>query len=160
MNKSQIIDQIKLSGYFDIKELVCDHVYQKFGEKSWQFLDQNLLETIFVIRHEIVKSPMYCNNWAVSNRLGRRFSERGLRCNLSYESSNKTMRRELYMSAHCNGNAIDFDVRGMSANSVRNLIISNQNKLPHPIRMEDKVNWVHVDCFNYGNLNKITLFNP
>jgi uncharacterized protein YcbK (DUF882 family) len=70
------------------------------------------------------------------------------------------MRRELYMSAHCNGSAIDFDVQGMSANSVRNLIISNQNKLPHPIRMEDKVNWVHVDCFNYDNLNKIILFNP
>ena len=38
------------SDYFSIKELVCKHVYERYGESAVMFLDDNLFETLNVIR--------------------------------------------------------------------------------------------------------------
>ena len=79
------------------------------------------------------------------------------------------------MSAHNQGEAVDFHVKGMTANEVRLWIVKNQILLPHPIRLEvnfnphglsesairqkiatDKMNWVHLDLRGEGQ--KITFF--
>ena len=60
------------------------------------------------------------------------------------------------MSAHCTANAADFSVEGMTAEEVRNWLVSQ--KLPYPIRLEAGVDWVHLDCNNAGQ--KIYFFNP
>lgn len=158
MTKQAIINLIVDSGYFSIKELVCDHVYNVHHNSSWQFLDKDLLETIYILRTDILKVPMYINNWSYSKRTGTRYAERGLRCNLSTESSKKTKSGKLYMSAHCNGCAIDFDAKGYSAEEVRKIIKENEDKLPYPIRLEKNVNWVHLDLFNYDESIKVKLF--
>ena len=153
MTRQEIIQEIKANNYFSINELVCKHVFNKFGEKAWQFIDTELLHTMLVIRKALNK-PITVNNWAS----GGNFSQRSIRCNLCQIVKDKTNANALYMSSHVNGAGIDFDVKGMTAQEVRNWIIANQVLLPYPIRLEDKVNWVHLDIYDLLNGQKVSLF--
>lgn len=156
--------------YFDLEELICPHVSASFGERAWPFLDNRLLETIYIIRKGI-DAPMYVNNWSY----GGNFSQRGLRCNICDLVKAKTEADKVYMTAHGQGEAVDFHVKGMTANEVRLWIIKNQVLLPYPIRLEvgfnprglteaqirqkiatDTMNWVHLDLRGEGQ--KITYF--
>ena len=139
--------------YFDIEELVCPHVYKRFGGGAWQFFDERLLETMLVIREKLGK-PIYVNNWQIGGNL----SQRGLRCNVCILVKEKTDLEKVYMSAHLQGTGIDFDVKGMSAEEVRRWIEKNQILLPYAVRLEDAVNWVHLDLRNDGTKGKVTRF--
>jgi len=48
MKREEIIKELKK--YFNIKELVCNHIYDRFGEQAWMFLSTQLLHTILVLR--------------------------------------------------------------------------------------------------------------
>lgn len=145
-----LLDKIKK--YFGIKELVCKHIYERHESAAWTFFDPRLLETILFIR-ENIGLPIYVNNWSRGGSL----SQRGLRCNLCQLVKDKTDSDKLYMSAHSQGMGIDFDINGMSAKQVRNWIKEHQEELPHPIRVEEDVNWVHIDVRSDGK-KKLTWF--
>lgn len=145
MDRKDIIKEI--GKYFDIVELVCPHTHRKWGEKSWQFLDTEFLHNLLVVRRDILKSPMYCNNWDK----GGSFRQRGLRCNLCQIPINKTNTGVLYLSAHVMGKAGDFDVDGMTAEEARMKILANKDKMPYPFRLEGNVNWLHIDSFDTGS---------
>lgn len=134
-----------IKDYFDIQELVCPHVYNKFREYAWNFFDPRLLDTLLVIREKIGK-PIYVNNWD----MGGDFSQRGFRCNICALVKEKTALEKLYVTAHNQGMGVDFDVKGMRAEEVRKWITDNQILLPHPIRLEEDVNWVHLDVRSDG----------
>jgi len=51
----------KIRKYFDTQEVVCKHVYDKFGDDAWKFFDPRLLETLLFIR-EGIGEPIYVNN--------------------------------------------------------------------------------------------------
>lgn len=146
-------EQIKK--YFDIKELVCPHVFNNPSLRAlaWDFFDPRLLETLFVIREKLGRA-IYVNNWAVGGSL----SQRGLRCNVCKLVAEKTSLEKPYVSTHLQGTGIDFDVKGMSAKEVRVWLIENQDILPYPIRLEDKVTWVHLDVRNDGKKGKVVMF--
>ena len=144
---------MSIKNYFVIQELVCPHVYDKFGLYAWQFFDPRLLDVLLVIREKINK-PIYVNNWD----MGGNFSQRGLRCNICALVKEKTSLEKLYVTAHGQGMGVDFDVKGMSAEEVRQWIKDNQILLPHPIRIESDVNWVHIDVRSDG-MRMITWFN-
>lgn len=144
---------ITITPYFEVKELVCKHVYNKYGERAIQFLDSRLLETIVAIRKKIDK-PIYVNNWDSNGQL----SQRGLRCNLCSLVRAKSNAQTLYVSAHLQGTAIDFDVKGMTASEVRKWIQDHADVLPYPVRLEDEVTWVHLDLRNDGSKSKVVLF--
>lgn len=139
-----------IRSYFLIKELVCKEVYLKFGEKAWDFLDSRLLDVLFYIRDNIGK-PMTINTW---HRSGT-FTQRGLRCNKCKLVRDKKVP---YISAHVQGKAVDFDVLGMTADQVRRWLKDHANQLPHPIRVEDKVSWVHIDVRSNGAYGKVVFF--
>lgn len=143
----------RIKQYFDIQELVCKHVYTKFGQVAWSFFDERILETLLVIREKLGK-PIYVNNWQVGGNL----TQRGLRCNVCVLVAEKTALEKVYMSTHIQGNGIDFDVQGMSAAEVRGWIIKNQILLPYPVRLEDNVSWVHLDMRTDGEKGKVVLF--
>ena len=146
MSRSQIITALKK--YFKIQELVCPHTYKKYREHSWQYLSTCYLETLLVIREQILAVPMYCNT---SN-----LTQRGLRCNLCQLVNTK---QNLYLSAHILGKAGDFTVRGLTASQSRQKIIQNAHLLPHPIRLENNVTWLHIDTLpQYGITEKVHLF--
>lgn len=145
-----------IKDYFKIQELVCNVVYEKFGERSWKFFDNDLLETLLVIREAIGK-PITINNW----NNGGRFTQRGLRHNLSRLVTSK---KRLYLSPHIFGKGIDFDVKGMSAPEVREWLVDNQEILPYKIRLERKlagkpINWVHLDTLSEPKYPKVYQFD-
>lgn len=142
MNRYDIIRE--LGSYFDIVELVCPHTYNKWKERSWQFLDTEFLHNLLILRRDIIKQPMYCNNW---DKQGQ-FSQRGLRCNICQIVKDK---KDVYLSAHVLGKAGDFDVKSMTAEQARNLILDHQDMLPYPFRLEGKVNWLHFDSLDTRN---------
>ena len=146
MIRDEIIRQ--LHNYFQVRELVCNHTYSKWGERSWQFLDTAYLENLLVIRRDILQVPMTCNH---GNQL-----QRGLRCNVCELVSEK---QTPYLSSHCLGKAGDFTVKGMTAQEARSRIRNNAHLLPHPLRMEGGVSWLHIDVLpQYGIEAKVYEF--
>lgn len=145
MDRQEIIKELKK--YFDIKELVCNHIYDKFKSQSWMFLSTPLLHTLLVLRTDILNMPMVVNT---SN-----LKQRGMRCNMCPIVKGKT---KAYISAHVTGNGIDFSSNQKTAEEIRQIIKSNQSKLPYNIRLEEGVNWVHIDVYDAGFYNKITTF--
>lgn len=152
MGKKDIISE--LSKFFSIKELVCNHTWNAFGDKSWQFLSKDYLHCLLVIRRDILKSPMTCNTW----HNGGPYLQRGLRCNICDIPRKKTLDRLIYNSAHCMGQAGDFIVSGMTAEEARLNILKNKNMLPVNIRLEGGVSWVHFDIFDPGIEDKVYVF--
>ena len=144
---------MNIQKYFKLQELVCPDVYRKYGDRAWSFFDPRLLETLFFLREKIGR-PFVVNNW----KIGGKFSQRGLRCNLCDLNKKATLNDRVYMSAHSQGQGVDFDVKGMQAHEVRKLIIEIQEELPYPIRLENNVSWVHLDVRDAGK--KVYVFNP
>lgn len=143
-----------ITKYFKVQELVCPHVYSRFGDTAIQFFDKGILDTLLFIR-EHIGMPIYINNWM----WGGNKSQRGLRCNVCALVKEKTSLEKPYLSAHLLGRGIDFNVKGMSAEEVRNWLEDMKNGLPCKIRVEDEVSWVHIDTSSYGmGSNKITYF--
>lgn len=141
---------MKIDDYFCIEELVDQEVFNRFGQYAWRFIDDKLIENLLFVRQELDK-PITINNW----KWGGQFTQRGLRHNKSPLVINK---KRPYLSAHMFGKAVDFDVKGMTAQEVRTWIITNSERLPHPTRLENNVSWVHMDVINSGK--KVFLFAP
>jgi hypothetical protein len=139
--------------YFKLYELVCPHVYHKFGETAWNFLDDKAVITMDWIRRTLGKS-ITINNW----KDGGDFDERGLRCIQCSLVKTKCIKGLVYVSPHILGRAYDFDVAGLTAGEVRVWLAYNKDKIPYPIRLEDDVNWVHMDTEDTGN--RVYIFKP
>ena len=145
--------------HFQLHELVCKHIYDKYGQTAWQFIDPRLIKTMDWIWKKLAEEKgenpvIEINNyyWGGSD------TQSGVRCNLCNLVKSKTDKGQVYMSAHITAQADDFSVKGMTAEEVRNWLVRNQDELPYPIRLESGVNWVHLDCRNTGQ--KIYIFNP
>lgn len=146
MTRDELIRQLR--NYFQVSELVCPHTHSKWGERSWQFLDTAYLENLLVIRRDILQAPMVCNHGAQL--------QRGLRCNRCELVSQKDA---VYLSSHVLGKAGDFTVKGMTAQEARQRIKDNAHLLPHPLRMEADVSWLHFDVLpQYGINQKVYEF--
>lgn len=155
MDKKEIIKQ--LEPFFGIEELVCRHTYDKYGANtSWQFLQKDFLHSLLIIRRDILGVPMTCNTW----HSGGNRNESGLRCNLCDIVKGKTLKGQIYNSAHVMGCAGDFIFSKITAEEARLEILSNKNKLPVNIRMEDGVSWLHFDTFDPGRDIKVYNFKP
>ena len=146
MTRNELITSLKK--YFKIKELVCPHCLSKFGDTSWQFLSTELLSTLYVLRTKVLKEPVLVNH---SN-----LTQRGLRCNLC--SLVKT-KKNIYLSAHVLGKAVDFTVPGKTADQVRQIIKDNIDEFEYPIRLEEGCSWVHIDCYTLDSDTKLTTFS-
>ncbi len=138
-----------LKRYFNIEELVCPHIYDRWKTSSWQFLDTHFIHTLLIVRRDILKVPMVCNN-------GQEFTQRGLRCN---RCQLVTSKKYPYLSAHVLGKAGDFTVCGMTAFEARQKIKANKHLLPVNIRLEGGVSWLHIDIIpQWGIKNKVYEF--
>lgn len=151
MSRNELI--LKLKENFDIKELVCKHCYDRFKETAWQFLSTELLSILYTLRYIIFKAPITINNW----HNGGTFSQRGLRCNMCQLVNDK---RSIYLSAHCLGKAIDFNVKGLTSDEVNDLIRKHSHLFEYPIRLESNTSgWSHIDTYQpYGSNENIIEF--
>jgi len=138
--------------FFDIRELVCDHVYERHGESAWRLFDPRLLEVMLWLRKRI-------NRQITVNSRSRGLTQRGIRCNKCSLVVDKSAKGILYVSPHILAAGVDFDIEGMLAQEARDWLEKNKALLPHPIRLEAGVSWVHLDVLVISE-NKITYFNP
>lgn len=152
MNRDQIIE--KLQHYFKIYELVDSRTYDTYGDDAWQFFETNILHVMLIIREGINK-PIIVNTWIT----GGIYDERGLRTNLCEIVVDKTNDNKLYLSGHVLGVAIDFKVKGISSDDVRQWIVDNQDLFPCKVRLENNVTWVHIDTKYLKRNPKIYLFD-
>lgn len=135
-----------ITDYFDIRELVCPHTYQRFGQGAWMFLDPKLIDSLLILRTKIIKLPMIINDYS----RGGAMTQRGLRCNLCDLVKSKTDKGQIYLSAHCLGRGVDISISGMTAEQARRLIEENQDLLPTNHRVEGGVSWLHFDIYDSG----------
>lgn len=146
MSRNNLITEIKK--YFQLKELVCPHILNQYGEKAWQFLSTELLSTLYVLRTKVINRPMIINNDTT-------FTQRGIRCNICSLVKGKT---KPYMSAHCLGKAVDFHCSDITPEECRQLIKKNINEFEYPIRLEEGVNWCHLDTYTLDSNKKLVTF--
>lgn len=139
---------------FRLQELVCPHVFKHYGQAAWSFFDARLIITIDTLRDRLGK-PIFINNWSA----GGVYDERGFRCIQCELVKNMIAAEQLYVSPHMTGQAVDFDVKGMEAEEVREWIVERQNLWPYPIRIERGTSWVHLDTRDIGE-GRVYLFNP
>lgn len=132
------------SKYFKIQELVSKNVYDKYGDKCWEFINPKIIIFLDRLRKDLDK-PITVNNWFWKGE----FQQRGLRAN---KDPMVIMKNDYYLSQHCLGNAVDFNVKDMSIKEVYNYIINNYNKYMDCISRIENIDtaptWVHVDCAN------------
>lgn len=137
-----------LHKYFQVRELVCEHTFSKWGERSWQFLSTDYLHNLLVIRRDILQAPMVCNHDEAN--------QRGLRCNMCEMVQEKN---GAYLSSHVLGRAGDFTIKGFTAQEARSRIRNMAHLLPYPLRMEGGVSWLHIDTLpQFGITSKVYEF--
>lgn len=142
--------------YFAIHELVCKHVYDKFGEKAWEFFDKDFLEDLDTIR-EILGVPVVINTW----KKGGQYSESGNRCPKCSIVAKKIQAGQLYMSMHNLFGAMDMKPKGMTIKEAVKKVQDNAHRLKTINRIEDPnvtTSWLHVDKKGHGN--GIRIFIP
>ena len=132
--------------HFKIQELVDKQTYEKYGEGAWMHFNPIALKALDGIREYFGKSVIV-NNW----NTGGSMDSRGFR-----SPNDNTGSR---WGFHPKGNAFDFSVEGMTADSVRAEIIKHQNESPFDeiTALEINVTWVHMDFRNI-DCDKIYLF--
>ena len=152
-NREGLVNEVKK--FFCIQELVSQRVFNRWGDLAWKFLDEKLLQTLLVIRRDILQVPLVCNDW----RYGGKNHQRGLRENVAPLVKDKTDKGVMYLSAHILGKAVDLVSAKMDAYKMRELIDKNSFLLPYPVRIEQGVNWLHIDVMtNIDVKDTITWF--
>jgi hypothetical protein len=139
--------------HFSIEELVPPTVYEARGERSWQLLDEQMLQTIDQMREHF--GSMVINTWH-SRKLQKRFGLRrqsGLRTYDFYlEVYGKKQAMEKYnnsYSQHKYGRAFDcIFTEFANQDSVRKRVRENPTRFPFLTSMETGISWFHGDCRN------------
>lgn len=128
------------SKYFKIHELVPEHIYKKYGEKAWKFIDPRLIKMIDLLKEKFNKGTMTINNYYWGGN--RNWS--GLRTPKS-KWYNET-------SQHSFGRAVDIIFSDYNVNEVRQYIIDNINLYKDIKGIELDVSWLHIDVRNEDKL--------
>ena len=148
---------MKKCKHFEIYEIVCPHIYEEYGEQAWQFVPQWMAETLDKLR-EFFNAPITINNY----HWGGNLSQRGIRCIKCRLVQDRLKTGAIYASPHYTFQALDFNVKGMTAKEVYQTILDNQKEFKHIKRMENieyTPSWTHIDTKPTGQ-NKIYIFNP
>ncbi|MBF84570.1 MAG: hypothetical protein CL489_08860 [Acidobacteria bacterium] len=136
---------------FTVKELVPPEVYEARGEKALELIDVRIVMILDHLREKLDK-PITVNSWS----WGGHYSQSGLRDVGHYGSSEKYFNS---FSQHKYGRGVDFRVKGMTAEEVRQYIYDHKDEgaLKYVTFVEEDVSWVHVDV---RNCERITRWSP
>jgi uncharacterized protein YcbK (DUF882 family) len=122
--------------HFTTQELVPQHIYKRDGDSALLLFDARILWTIDQIR-KYYKKPVYVNNWDA----GGNEEQRGFRTKINKKTPK---------SQHYFGRAIDFDIKGITAEKFRKDVKSGKlvDIMIYVTGIEDCVSWNHIDCGN------------
>lgn len=135
--------------HFILQELVPKLSYDTWGDKCWEFLDPQALRMIDGIWLYFGVS-IYINNWY----WGGGSHHRGLRPPYVKGFANH--------SPHRFGKGFDLTLKGFKSDDVREEIVANKDSslLKYINRMEVNISWLHIDCNNIPENERIKLFEP
>lgn len=130
-------------GYFITQEFVPPEVYNKFGERSIEHMDERMIITANQLRQRY--GPTYINTWSfMTNMNGTRY--RGFRPTM-LDSDPITNTRFARKSMHYFGEALDLSFQEIEIEEVYGDILKNRRLFPYIHRMEaNPTSWIHVDC--------------
>ena len=131
-----------VSKHFRIYELVPKHIYQKYEEKAWWFIDERLILTIDKLKELLPAGAMTINDYHWKGN--RNWS--GLR------TSKSPYYRET--SQHSFGRAVDIIFSAYPTDYVRNFILENIEQFPYIKGIEMNTSWLHIDIRNSDELIK------
>jgi len=134
--------------HFHASELVPPDVYKAMGERSLILLDVRILISLDNLR-EYFDVPVTVNNWYTKGK----FTQRGFRTDAGTGAK---------YSQHRYGRGIDCDVKNVTAEKVRQIIIDHQDwqGFQYITALEIDVPWVHMDCRNVDRAHGIVLIKP
>lgn len=140
----------KINDFFWTEDYVSRVVYQKWGENSLWFMDQEMVKFSFDFRKALNK-PVNINTW----REGGTFVGSGFR--------DQSVKEWKPFSQHSFGRAIDLRVSGMTSFELVDFLIKNRSKFPMITSYEDPDDtvvknaqgiavggWLHVDKRHTG----------
>lgn len=128
---------------FKIEELVHPDTLERLGEDDcWKLFDSRAIETLDYLKSQpgFKGILFYVNTWmwgGIKEDNFKIYDDRGYRDTNSDTGSST--------SRHRFGMAFDIWFVGTTAEKVRKWIKGNKDKLPHSIRIEGKVSWLHFD---------------
>jgi hypothetical protein len=121
--------------HFRVEEFLPPDLYNQYGDAGMHLLmDARILWTMDRLRDKF-GVPITINNY----HTGGQFQQRGFRNDPGTGA---------VLSQHRFGRACDFDIQGMTAEQFRGQVRSLylDDDLQYITRIEDKVNWCHIDC--------------
>jgi len=141
----------KISPHFALHEFVPIHIYHRYGRNARWFIRPEVVKLAEFYR-EWFDVPVTVNNWY----WGGRFQERGFRVPETQTGSQ--------YSQHKFGAAFDCNVRGLTADAVREEILNNADEfmnaglttLEHPAYAPT---WIHSDIRSTG-MDEILIVKP
>ncbi|MGL5023737.1 MAG: hypothetical protein ACRC5S_10565 [Cetobacterium sp.] len=142
--------------YFKIQELVCPHVYKKYGDKAWEFFNEDFLKDLDTVR-EVLGVPIIINNWHIKGQ----YKESGNRCPFCSIVAKKIANKELNMSMHNLCQAFDLKPKGLEIKKAIDMIMDNVHRFKVIKRIENPDHtptWLHIDT--KGHHKGIKIFNP
>lgn len=123
--------------HFVLQELVHPNIYNKWGDRAWEFLDQRLLQTVDQLREYF--GPITINDWHV----GGEHVDSGLREWLSTVGA--------AWSQHKFGRAADLKFKTTTPIGASAVILAMPSRFPLLTTIEDVVKtltWLHIDVRN------------
>lgn len=140
---------MKITEHILIEELVPKKIFLQKGKDCLLLIDPRLPIVLERIRELCGNKEMTINNWLWNGK----YQYRG------YRSADCPIGAKYSM--HKYGKAADFDIKGMTAEQVRRIIVTNEQELMALglTRMEAGTSWVHIDLKGIG-LEHIYIFKP
>ena len=133
--------------WFEPWEFVPPAVLEAHGEtRALMVMDYRMLKTADALRAHF-GVPVTVNNY----KWGGKNKYRGFR------PANCTVGAQ--WSQHKYGRALDCTIHGITAQEARTEIVREAQHFPYITRMEDEVDWLHVDCMAVVG-SGIWLFKP
>ena len=124
--------------HFKIYELVPDHIYKKYGEAAWRFLDPLALIMLDKLRDKFGSMTINSYKW------------NGNRSWSGWRTPQSEWFSETSMHSLCR--AFDVIFKDHTAEDVREYVISHQDEFPFIKGIEKGVSWFHFDTRNELNL--------
>lgn len=124
--------------HFQAYEFLPPEIYEVYGDAGLIAMDARILWTLDSLRNAL-NAPIIVNTWFNEGD----FFQRGLRTDAKLLEATP-------LSQHRFGRAVDFDIQGMSAEDFRQEVRDQKYSLSllYVTRIEDGINWVHLDCAN------------
>lgn len=128
---------MQLTSSFKLNEFVPRKIYERFGEKSIQFIDMRMVNLVQMIRDNF-DVPITINNWAT----GGTYNESGFRDALTKNGAE--------LSQHKMGRAADLKFKGKTAKEVYDAILADREYwYEQGLRCMEDINhtptWLHID---------------